>query len=198
MNDVSQADILEAGFAVFTEQGYPAATLDLIAARAGLDLAALQARYADKDAILNALLASYSPLPDLKAALAEIGGDSAEEMIRDTMRRMVTVFDAHQAFLDLAALDVQATNGAFLANLSTDLLPAAYALLERIKETGQLRPTPDPILARTLIALLMGFVLSEKAMPKVARLAMRLFPQRAWIDGMVDLLLYGVLEDDAR
>jgi hypothetical protein len=27
---------------------------------------------------------------------------------------------------------------------------------------------------------------------------MRLFPQRAWLDGMVDLLLYGVLEDDAR
>ena len=50
----------------------------------------------------------------------------------------------------------------------------------------------------TLIAMLLGFVASEQAMPKLARVAMRLFPQRAWVDGVVDLMLYGVLEDSAR
>jgi hypothetical protein len=44
----------------------------------------------------------------------------------------------------------------------------------------------------------MGFLASERIAPGAARFAMRLFPQRAWLDGMVDLLLYGVLEDDGR
>ena len=32
----------------------------------------------------------------------------------------------------------------------------------------------------------------------LGHVAMCLFPQRVWTDAMVDLPLYGVLEDDAR
>ncbi len=140
-------------------------------------------------------------ISDLEAALDAVnieGHETAEDMIRDAMRRVVKVIDQNKAFLELAADDVQANNGASLAAISTRIIPKALALMDRIKATGQLRPVPDVIFARTMVAMLMGFIISEQAMPQMARMAMRMFPQRAWLDGMVDLMLYGVLEDDAR
>ena len=194
----SRADLLKAALDVFAEQGYAATTLDQIAQSAKVDLTVIQSQFSDKDALLSALFTEYSPLDAMLSALDAVEGDSAEDIIRDTMRRLVGVFNDHQEFLDLAAIDIQANGGAFMSQLSTRILPKALSLFTRLKGTKQLRPVSDAILGRTLIAMLMGFVISEKAMPKALRVTMRLFPQRAWLDGMVDLLLFGVLEDDAR
>ena len=111
---------------------------------------------------------------------------------------MVKAVEAHSEFIELAAIDMQVNNGAYVSGLTTQIVPKALGLLKRLKATGELRPVADPILARTLVSLFMGFIISERAMPQVARMAMRMFGQRAWLDGMVDLLLFGVLEDDAR
>lgn len=194
----SQPDLLTAALDVFRTQGYAGTTLEQIAEEARLDIGAVRAQYADKSSVFSALLNTYSPLRDLETALDAVQGSTADDILRDAMRRIIRAIQDNQRFMELAALDVQANNGAFLASLSTKLFPRAAALLERLKATGQLRPVPDVILSRALIAMLIGFVLSEQAMPQVARMAMRMFPQRAWIDGMVDLMLYGILEDDAR
>jgi AcrR family transcriptional regulator len=194
----AQSDLLVAALDVFRTQGYAATTLEQVAQEARLDVGAVRAQYADKGSLFAALLANYSPLHDLEAALDGVQGDTADDIVRDAMRRIIRAIQDNKRFMELAALDVQANNGAFLASLSTKLFPRATAFLERLKATGQLRPVSDVILSRTLVALLMGFILSEQAMPQVARVAMRMFPQRAWIDGMVDLMLYGILEDDAR
>lgn len=194
----AQSDLLAAALDVFRTQGYAGTTLEQIAAEVHLDVSAVRAQYADKGSLFAALLARYSPLHDLEAALDGVQGDTADDLLRDAMRRLIRAIQDNKRFLELAALDVQANHGAFLASLSTKLFPRATVFLERLKATGQLRPVSDVILSRALVAMLMGFVLSEQAMPQVARVAMRMFPQRAWIDGMVDLMLYGILEDDAR
>ena len=203
--------ILTAAAAIFREQGYASATFELVAQRARLSVEQVHSRFADKSALFAALLETTSPLPDLLIAFdtaqnnrqnAETDGEAAQadagEMLRDAMRLMVKAMQAHDEFLELAAIDMQVNNGAFVSGLTTQIVPKALELLKRLKATGQLRPVSDVILARTLVSLFMGFVLSERVMPQVARMAMRMFGQRAWIDGMVDLLLYGVLEDDAR
>ena len=191
-------NLLQAGLDVFIENGYSGVTLEQVAARAQVDVSTLKAQIPDKETLLHTLLKTYSPLDAMRAAIGSVEGESAEDIIRGAMRRLVQIIDEYPAFVDLAAIDVQANNGAYLASMSTELLPGLLRLFDRLKTTGQLRPAPDPVLARTLVALLMGYVISDKAMPKAVRVAMRLFPQRAWIDGMVDLLLYGILEDDAR
>ena len=194
----SQSELLTAAFGVFRSQGYAGTTLEQIAQEARQDIGVVRAQFADKNSLFAALLNQYSPLQDMENALDNIEGETADEVLRDAMRRIIRAIASNKEFIELAALDVQANNGAFLASLSTKLFPRAAALLERLKATGQLRPVSDIILSRTLAAMLMGFVVSEQAMPQVARMAMRMLPQRAWIDGMVDLMLYGILEDDAR
>jgi AcrR family transcriptional regulator len=190
--------LLAAALDVFRERGYTETTLDLVARRAQVDLDSVRARFASTDQLLSALLRAYSPLPDMEAALDSVAGESAEELLRDALHRLVKVTQQHAAFFELALLDAQVNRGAFLGNLNAQIFPKAMALLEKMKATGQLRPVPDVILGRTLVSLLLGFVLSERAMPQIARLATRLVPQRAWLDGMIDLLLYGMLEDEAR
>jgi AcrR family transcriptional regulator len=190
--------ILSAALTVFREQGYPGATLEQIAVRAKIELETVHTRFRDKGGLLAALLAAHNPQDEVLAVFDAVEGESAEDIVRDAMRRMVKVIEQNEEFVELAALDVQFNNGTFLGNMSLKIAPKAGALLERLKGTGQLRPVSDAIMARTLVSMLMGFVLSERAMPQMARMAMRLFPQRAWIDGMVDLLLFGILEDNAR
>ena len=190
--------LMAAALEVFREYGYGSTTLELVAQRSKTPLDQVRQQYADKDKLLAALLSTYSPLASLLHALDSVEGDSAEEIVRDAMRRTVKAIQQHEQFIELAAIDLQVNNGNFLAGISMQILPKALEMLERLKSTGQLRPVSDLILARTIVSLLMGFVLSEQAMPQVARMAMRLFPQRAWLDGATDLLLYGILEDNAR
>jgi hypothetical protein len=119
-------------------------------------------------------------------------------LLRDAMRRLAAVAEAHADYFELAVIDAQVNNGTHLAALSARLLPKALAFLGRLKATGDLRPFSDLVFGRTLVSLLIGYALSERVMPQIARTALRLLPGRVWLDGMVDLLLYGALEDDAR
>ncbi len=183
---------------VFRSCGYGGASLEQVAATAGVSLESLRAVYPDKDHLFAALIAKYSPVDAVNSVLDEVQGETAEEIVRDLVHRLVSVFTADRAFLDLAAMDVQANNGANIGNLSLQSVPQVLTLRQRLKQTGELRPVSDFILARTLVSMVIGFVLSEQMVPGIARLAMHLLPQRGWVDGMIDLMLYGVLEDSAR
>ncbi len=189
---------LDSALTLFRTQGYADTTLEDIAHAAHIELNTLRTQYADKETLLGALLKAHGPADDFENAIKAVSPGSADDMLRDAMRRMVEVSQKHELFFELALIDAQINNGSALVTLSTRLLPPSNALLQRIKETNQLRPISDLIVARTFVSLLMGFIVSERAMPQMARIALRLFPQRAWIDGMVDLLLYGILEDNAR
>ena len=194
----SRADFIAAAYDLFREQGYGDTTLNDLARRARSDLSAVQAEFHDKNALFNAVLNTYNPLDDLRAALTGANGDSAEEIIREAAHRMIDAAEKHAAFFELIMINPKVNHGGSMLNLSARLLPDALALLKRLKQSGQLRPVSDMILARTLISMVIGFVASERAMPQVGRMAMRLIPQKGWVDGMIDLMLYGVLEDDQR
>lgn len=200
MPEPAPQNILIAALHVFREEGYADTTLEKVARHAKVDPTQLQAQFKDKEGLFTALLRAYSPLEDLLAALEAVEGNSAEDLIRDAMGRMVKITQQHDDFFELVIIDTQINNGTSIAltNLSAQIFPKALTLLDRLKATGQIRPVSDAILGRTVIAMLIGFVLSERAMPQLARLAMRFFPQRAWLDGMIDLMLYGILEDDQR
>jgi predicted GTPase len=137
-------------------------------------------------------------ISDFESALNAVPDAPADEMIRDAMRRLVEVAHRHETLLERILVDPQFANSTAIMMMTTRLLTSANGLLSRVKATGQLRPLSDMIVARTLVAFLMGFIASERAMPQLAQVAMRLFPQKAWIDGMTDVMIYGLLEDEKR
>jgi AcrR family transcriptional regulator len=189
---------LAAAREVLREQGYAALTFSAVAAQARTTPESVEVAFGTRDRLFNDLLRAYSPLADLEAALDSVQGETADELLRDAMRRMVAVADKHADILELAVLDAQVNNGTFLASISAAIFPKAKGLLNRIETLGGLRPVSDAVIGRAFVALWIGFIVSERALPGIARLIARLLPQKAWLDGMMDLLLYGVLEDDAR
>jgi AcrR family transcriptional regulator len=190
--------LLVAAFEVFKREGYANTTLAQIAKQADRPVAEVTANYRDTAQLLAAVLKAHSPQAEMQAALLAVEGDSAEDLIRDSTHRLVGVIQQHMAYFELAAVDMQVNGGNMLANLMTPLLPNVLQFTERLTKTGQLRPVPTPVLARTFLSLLIGYIVSERAMPSALQVMMRIFPQKAWLDSMVDLLLYGVLEDDQR
>ncbi len=135
--------LMAAALEVFREYGYGSTTLELVAQRSKTPLDQVRQQYADKDKLLAALLSTYSPLASLLHALDSVEGDSAEEIVRDAMRRTVKAIQQHEQFIELAAIDLQVNNGNFLAGISMQILPKALEMLERLKSTGQLRPVSD-------------------------------------------------------
>ncbi|PJF30798.1 MAG: hypothetical protein CUN51_06335 [Candidatus Thermofonsia Clade 1 bacterium] len=190
--------ILVAAREVFVQNGYAETSLEQVARHAQLDLTAVQRQYSDKEKLLAAMLRAYSPQAELEAALDAVRGESAADILRDMMHRLVEVARRHEDFFELAIIDAQSNNGTFLSNLSAAILPKANEILGRMKANDELRPVSDAVIGRTLIAMWIGYIVSERALPQAARFAMRLLPQSLWLDGMIDLMLYGLLEDNAR
>ncbi|MCS6870120.1 MAG: helix-turn-helix domain-containing protein [Anaerolineae bacterium] len=190
--------VLAAARELFVQNGYTETSLEQVARRANLDPAAVQRQYSDKDKLLAAVLRAYSPQAELEAALDAVQGETAADILRDMMHRLVTVAQRHEDFFELALVDAQSNNGTFLSNLSAAILPKATEILKRMKAKDELRPASDAVIGRTLVAMWIGYIVSERALPQAARFAMRLLPQTVWLDGMIDLMLYGLLEDDAR
>lgn len=145
-----------------------------------------------------AQLAVEAAVRDLESALQAIPEAPPDEMLRNAMRQMIAAAHRHEAVLEPLMFEPDAAASGSLNAMSARLIPPAMGFLQRLKATGALRPVSDLILARTLLALFLGMIASERALPQSARMLMRMFPERVWIDGMVDLLLYGVLEDEAR
>src|SRR5947209_3921886 len=107
--------ILKAAADTFRDEGFASATLEQVAQRAKVPVSLIQDRYTDKSALFEALLKAHSPLPDLLLAFDEVQGESAEDILRDAMRNLVKAVDKHDEFIELAALDMQVNNGAFVS-----------------------------------------------------------------------------------
>src|SRR5262245_23233200 len=93
-----RAAILQAALDVFQSQGYAELTLDEVARRANVALGAVEAQYPDRDSLFAALVAANSPTDDLEAAFDSIEGQTAEEILRDAMRRLIGVISDNQVF----------------------------------------------------------------------------------------------------
>jgi AcrR family transcriptional regulator len=196
--EVNRGAVISAAYALFQEAGYGMASLADIAQRAEVSLEALQGQYPTKGAVLDAVLRAYSPIAEMGTALIAAEGESAEDILRDVFHRLIHVAEKHLPFFELALLDSYANENSYLTTISTKLFSDARTFLDRLEATGQLRPVSAVVLGRMIVSLLFGYVASERAIPLVARSAMRLLPSKAWLDGVIDLMLYGVLEDDAR
>ena len=189
---------LPAASALALFAGQPTVTLEAVARALGVERETLAARYSDVGLWLAALLRAQSPNADFDSALRAVSGETADELLRDAMRRLIDTAQRHSAYFELALIEADRYQGGTLTRFAAGLLPPANAVFDRIKATGELRPLPDWMIARAIMALFIGFIASERAMPPVVQTASRLLPQRAWIDGITDILLYGLLEDEVR
>jgi hypothetical protein len=85
--------------------------------------------------------------------------------------------------------------GAYLTALFEDLIGDAAGFVNYLSTLPGVRPIPTMILGRALASLLIGFLTSQQLAPESVQRALRLFPQKAWVEGLTDLILNGILEE---
>ena len=198
MTNPVQADpkILDVAERLLKERGYHSIVLADIAEAAGVALPAVQSHYADKDAVMQALLEKHSPKDEMRQALRQISSGSAEDMVRDAMRLFIQIFSEHDRFAELAIIDMQVNEGAYIAQIFSDLTSEGASFVTRLSAMPGTRPISSIMLGRAFASMLVGFMATQYAAPQMVQFAMRMFPQAAWVDGMADIFLYGILESE--
>lgn len=189
--------ILESALTLFKERGYYNTELSDIATRAEIPLPAVQSHFAEKDALLKALLTYYTPKSELQIALSQIRTDTGAGMVRDAMRRTLNILNDTPEFLDLAMIDVQVNGGSYISKLFGALTSEGVSFITRLSAMPNMRPVSSIMLGRAFVSLIIGFAMSERMAPEGAQFAMRVVPEEAWIDGMSDILLYGIMHENA-
>ena len=188
--------ILDVAERLLKERGFHAIVMADIAEEAGVALPAVQSHFADKDAIMQALLEKHSPKAEMLAALRQIRSNSAEDMVRDAMRLLIKIFNNHTSFAELAIIDVQVNDGAFITKFFSELTGEGASFVMRLSTMPGVRPVSSVMLGRAFASILVGFMATQHVAPQMVQFAMRMFPQDAWVDGMADIFLYGILEPE--
>lgn len=200
--DTRQA-ILEAALCVFARAGISAATLEDIAAEAGVTRGALSWHFHSKDELLSALIKHFGPHSMLRPVVEQIEQDLRNSVPLDDaviVRRLVTGFyDGFTQLGDYARLAI------FLVHTHPE---AAHILAEKIvkgrktiieymqkrQEEGYFCKDIDPAFFVQVISLTCAMRAVGQGLSDLQPLAH--LSREEIIDQFVSLLLYGIVQRD--
>ena len=187
--------ILEAAHSLFLEKGYHGTSMRRIADRADLALGGIYNHFAGKEEIFAAVLDAYHPYHSIVPALDAVEGETIDDFVRDAARRIYKeAEDAPTKLLPLIFIEMVEFQGGHLAQLADRMFPPFLSFFQKFSQrSGKLRATPLPVMIRTFMILMIGFLLTEALLKNVP-----VFKQMNlnWFDGMVDIYLHGILESE--
>jgi len=195
--ELTRRAIIDSAREIILSQGYTAASMRKIGKTAGITPAAIYNHFESKEELFSTLLQEAAPLQEMSEFLREVKAESAGELLAKAFRGLVALIAEHEDYIRLALIDAQERDGATLVTFVPRMFPQVMALIQRLQAldsgSGRLRPIPPPILARTLVSLITGYVLTER----VGRPQQTLnLPLMDWESGLLDVLMYGLFKDE--
>jgi AcrR family transcriptional regulator len=195
--EVTRARIIEAAHALFLHQGFHGTSLRQIADEAGIAVGGIYNHFDTKEDLFAGVLDTYHPyraiLPELEAAQ----GETVEAFVRDaTGRARAHLEGAEARLVPLMMVELVEFQGRHLRKMVQTMLPTLLGFVQRFSERkGKLRAVPLPVVLRTLISLMVGYLLTSLIL-RDAKLS-EAFRQHddQWFDGMIDIYLHGILAD---
>ena len=197
----TRQEILAAAQRLFLSHGFTATPMRQIAREVGITPGAIYNHYPGKDELFTAVLQNAAPYDEVFALWDKMEADSAEDLVHQLFRAAFAFVADHQEYLQLALIDAQERDGVALAAFLPDVLPWGQKWYQRLVAldagTGQsrLRDVPFVVFVRTLLSLVIGFMLTQRiATPERV-------PQMAgidWAEALADFFLHGVLRPPER
>ncbi|GAC1350004.1 MAG: hypothetical protein NVSMB27_28420 [Ktedonobacteraceae bacterium] len=193
--------VLEAAVRIFARSGVSAATLEDIAAEAGVTRGALCWHFHSKDDLLSAIIKHYGPHSMLRPVIEQIEEDlqngvplNDETLFRRLAAALYDGFASQGDFARLAFLQIYAHPQAAqtLANMIIKGRKRVIEYVQKRQEDGYFRKDIDPTLFVQVIAMVF-------AMRAIGRGLNDLLPfaylsREEIIDQLVSLLLYGIVQ----
>ncbi|MFZ5915332.1 MAG: TetR/AcrR family transcriptional regulator [Chloroflexota bacterium] len=191
----TRQSILDAAKALFIAQGFTAASMRQIAQAVGITPAAIYNHFASKDEIFTAVLQQAAPFDETSDLFEAREAETLEDMIYRMVQGMVTLLLNREDYIQLGLIDAQERDGATIVTFLPQLFPSFVRFYERMTDADarqqRLRQIPAPILMRTLISLIFGFIITERVGRPTATLNL---PDMDWVQGLVDIFMHGVLK----
>jgi AcrR family transcriptional regulator len=193
--DVTKLAIEEAAFELFMEQGYHATSMRQIADKADLALGGIYNHFSNKEEIFAAILLDKHPYKQVLPLMLAAEGDTAEDLVRNAARILVTELGSRPELLKLIFIELVEFNGEHVAGLLSEIVPKILPMFEKmIRVRKDLRKIPPPILVRSFLGMFFSFYITELLIK--GSLLAKLMPKDSF-DMFVDIYLHGVLKSEA-
>jgi AcrR family transcriptional regulator len=165
-NDVSVGhtaqSILDAGEFLFQRQGFHGTSMRQLARFAGITPAAIYNHFPSKEEIFVALLKARLPHRTLALAVNEAQGATAEDLLKDGVRRMQAAMVDRLDNLRLIFVEVLEFEGRHLPLVLPEIVAPAVTFIDRLRSAdARLQAWPTPFLLRLLGGAFVAFAVSE-------------------------------------
>lgn len=193
--DITKLAIEEAAFELFMDQGYHATSMRQIADKAELALGGIYNHFSSKEEIFAAILMDRHPYKQILPIVLAAQGDTAEELIRNAARALVTELGSRPELLKLIFIELVEFNGKHMTSLIAEIAPKIILMFEKIIHVRKnLRKIPPAVMVRSFLGMFFSFYITELFIQD--SVVAKLMPKNSF-DLFVDIYLHGVIKETA-
>lgn len=186
----TRTTILAAAYELFVSSGYHAASMRLIAERAGLVVGGVYNHFSSKEEIFSAVVRTYHPFVTMAPQLHGASGQTAEEILRTTAQHLLAELDRQPGLTNLMFIEMVEFKGKHIPELVEALLPIVFGFLERLQAApGRLRSLSPPVIFRIFIGNLFAHYLTMTLLNRAPLISGDL----GSLDDALDIFLHGVM-----
>ncbi|HZS76378.1 MAG TPA: TetR/AcrR family transcriptional regulator [Ktedonobacteraceae bacterium] len=186
--------IIDAALRVFAQKGYSKATNKDIAREAGITPGLIYYYFESKEALLNALIETRTPLQLLRSMPPEAFNLPPETFLRMLLRQVFAIVESESMVKLIRVMVPEFIHGTSITTIPFHAFERIFAFLGSYFEakvaTGELRPLDASLTVQTIVGCMIGFVLRRQLVRDPIALA---YTQEQIVDSIVNTVLLGIL-----
>jgi len=189
----TRANIIEAAYRLFVENGYNATALRDISQRAGVTVGAVYNHFDTKEDIWLAVLYEKHPYHDILPLIYSVEGESLSDVVRSAARLLVRELLNRPDLFNLMFIEIVEFKAVHVSDLYNAILPHLGPLQKMlIGKQGRLRDISPAILLRSFMGLFFSYYITGVLLKSIPTIT----TDETSLDKFVDLYLNGILADD--
>lgn len=187
---LTKDEITSAAYALILEQGYHGTSMRQIASSTGIALGSIYNHFASKEQLFREIVLTFHPYHEMIPALEAARGETIEELFRSAIKNLQPILLERQDIFNLMFIEMVEFKGKHVSEIFEMVIPSMSNFIQRIMAAnGNLRDIPAPMLLRSFISSMLGFMLTERLlgdhMPKDWRVQS--------LDHMAEIYLFGII-----
>jgi len=193
--EATRLAVEDAAFELFMDQGYHATSMRQIADKAKLALGGIYNHFSSKEEIFAAILIDRHPYKQILPIVLASEGETAEDLIRNAARALVTELGSRPELLKLIFIELVEFNGKHISSIINEIAPKIFPMFEKmIHVRKNLRDIPPAVLVRSFLGMFFSFYITEFIIKD--SMIGKLMPKNSF-DLFVDIYLHGVIQEPA-
>lgn len=189
----TRANIIDAAYQLFVENGYNATALRDISQWAGVTVGAVYNHFDTKEDIWLAVLHEKHPYHEILPLIDKVEGETVADVFRSAARLLVRELLNRPDLFNLMFIEIVEFKAVHVTDLYKAILPKLIHLPGLLaSRKGRLREIPPEILLRSFIGLFFSYYITGVLLKSIPMIT----TDETSLEKFVDLYLTGILADD--